>query len=263
VPDALYERDGDLLLPTALTRGPWSREHQHAGPPSALLSRAVDAVAAIGGAHTARIAIDILRPVPLEPLRTEARIVRPGRNVELVEATLLLAADDTPLMRAGAWRIRREAIDLPPELAEPDPPPPGPDGLETSPKPRFFEDDDAYHAALEWRFFHGTFDGPGPAGCWTRMRVPLVAGEPSTPVEHLLVMGDAASGISATLDWADHLFINVDLTVHLERPPEGEWLAMDAVTRPRAQGSGTATSVLSDRRGRVGSTAQALLLAPR
>jgi hypothetical protein len=129
--------------------------------------------------------------------------------------------------------------------------------------PMFFADDVAYHAALEWRFFRGTFDGPGAAGCWTRMRVPLVAGEAVTPLEHLLVMADAASGISAVLDWTRFMFINVDLTVHLERPPEGEWIAMDAVTRPREQGAGSATSVLSDSRGRVGVSAQALLVTAR
>ena len=75
------------------------------------------------------------------------------------------------------------------------------------------------------------FDEPGPAACWTRLRVPLVAGEEATPLERLLVMADAASGISHVLDWTRWVFINVELGIHLERPPEGEWMAMDATTR--------------------------------
>lgn len=261
--EALYEADGDRLVPTALTRGPWSREHQHAGPPSALLARAIEAGAGIDGGRLARIAIDILRPVPIAPLTVHARTLRPGRRVEQLEASLRTAAEGTELMRATAWRMRSEHVELPEGVGTPDPPPAGPEGIEPAGRPRFFADDDAYHAALEWRFVHGTFDGPGPAACWTRMRVPLVAGEPITPVEHLLVMADAASGISAVLDWTRFAFMNIDLTVHLERPPEGEWIAMDAVTRPRAGGAGVCTGVLCDRCGRVGVSAQSLLVAAR
>ncbi len=51
------------------------------------------------------------------------------------------------------------------------------------------------------------------------------------------------------LDWREYVFINVDLTVHFERMPEGEWVCVDAVTRPQPTGIGTAESVLSDQRG--------------
>jgi len=258
--EALYVADGDTYFSTEYTRGPWSREHQHAGPPSALLARAVEAAAGIDPGQLTRIVIDILRPIPIAPLQVTARHLRPGRRVEQLEATLVLAEDGTELMRANAWRMRLADVAVP----EPgDPLPPGPDGLEVGRKPSFFVDDVAYHAALEWRFIHGVFDGPGPAACWTRMRVPLVAGADTTPVEHLLVMADAASGISAVLDWRRFAFMNMDLAVHLERPPEGEWLAMDAVTRPRGTGAGVCTSVLSDVRGRVGVTAQSLLIDAR
>jgi hypothetical protein len=259
IAEALYVPDGDRLVATEYTRGPWSREHQHAGPPSALLARAVEQAAGIEGGQLARIAFDILRPVPIGPLGMSARHLRPGRRVEQLEA-VLTDGDGTELMRATAWRMRVEEVDVP----EPDEPPPsGPEGLPVGAKPRFFADEIAYHAALEWRFVHGEFDAPGPAACWTRMRVPLVAGEDTTPVEHLLVMADAASGISAVLDWQRFAFMNVDFSVHLGRPPVGEWVAMDAVTRPYRSGAGLCTSTLFDTRGRVGVTAQALLVTPR
>ena len=71
-------------------------------------------------------------------------------------------------------------------------------------------------------------------------------------------MADAASGISHVLDWRRWVFINVDLGIHLERPPEGEWMAMNAVTRLGPTGAGLCTSVLSDGRGRVGVSTQTL-----
>ena len=257
--EALYVPDGELLVATEYTRGPWSREHQHAGPPSALMARAIEREAGIDGGQLTRLSVDILRPVPIAPLRVTARHLRPGRRVEQLES-LVTTEDGTELMRATAWRMRVEDIEVP-EVD--DPPPDGPDGLPAYGRPRFFVDEIAYHAALEWRFISGNFDDPGPAACWTRPKVPLVAGETPTPVEHLLVMADAASGISAVLDWQRFAFMNVDFTVHLERPPDGEWLAMDAVTRPRSSGAGVCTSVIFDARGRAGVTAQSLLVGRR
>lgn len=263
LPAALYEPDGELLVPTGLTRGPWDPGSQHAGPPSALLARAIEAAAGIAGGQLTRIALDVLRPVPLAPLRTETRVLRPGRRVEQLEATLLLASDATELMRARAWRMRSEAVPLPAGLGDPDPPPTGPDGIATAPRPPFFTDDDSYFSCLQWRFAASDFETPGPAACWTRMAVVLVAGEQPSPLEHMLVMCDAASGISATLDWSAWTFINVDLSVALERPPAGDWLAMDARTRPGECGAGTCVATLHDTRGRVGLSTQSLLVAPR
>ena len=91
----------------------------------------------------------------------------------------------------------------------------------------------------------------------------LVAGEAPTPLERLLAMADAASGISAELDWTRYLFINVDLGIHLERPPEGEWMSMDARTQVGPDGAGLCTSVLGDVRGRVGVSTQSLLVGER
>ena len=56
------------------------------------------------------------------------------------------------------------------------------------------------------------------------------------------------------------LFINPDLTVHLLRPPAGEWLCLAARTLPSDTGVGIAESALYDERGRVGRSVQSLLL---
>jgi hypothetical protein len=96
-----------------------------------------------------------------------------------------------------------------------------------------------------------------------RQKVPLVAGEEPTPLQRTLVIADVGNGISAVLDWHRFVFINVDLTVNLERMPEGEWICVDAVTRPRPNGIGSAESELSDGRGRIGRGIQTLLFFER
>lgn len=262
LPSCLYERDGERYLPTGLTRGPWDRGFQHAGPPAALLARAVEQASGLAPGLTARLSFDILRPVPLAPHTVATRILRPGRNVELVEATLSDAGSGDALMRLTAWRLRSEPVDLPAAVSAPDPPPPPPEQGGSS-RPAFWTEPVAYHAALDWRFVAGTFESPGPAATWTRLRVALVEGEEPTPLERLLVMADAASGISAVLDWERWSFVNVDLGVNLEREPEGEWMAMDAVTRPGPAGAGLCVGVLSDERGRVGVSTQTLRIGPR
>ena len=254
----LYAVDGDRLIPTQYTAGPWSADLQHAGPPSAMLARAMTPPED-DGLTMARITFDILRPVPIRPLRIRTEVLRPGRRVQQLAATLSLAEDGTELMRATAWRVAAAPF---PEPSEPEPPPPAPEGCPAVTLP-WWEDEIAYHLALEWRLAGGAVEEPGPACVWTRMRMPLVAGEPTTPLQHLLVMGDAASGVSWELPWDAYTFPNVDFSVRLQRVPHGEWLAMDAVTRFGPDSFGQATSVLHDLDGRLGTTAQTLVVAVR
>jgi hypothetical protein len=116
---------------------------------------------------------------------------------------------------------------------------------------------------MEWRPVDGGFVEPGPAKVWMRQRVELVAGEEPSPLQRTLVIADVGNGVSAVLDWRRFTFINVDLTVNLERMPEGEWICVDAVTRPRPTGIGSAESELSDRTGRIGRATQTLLFSSR
>lgn len=268
LPSSLYEPRaahddpaGGWFESSELTRGPWNPGHQHAGPPAALLARALEHASQLEDGQTVRLSYDILRPVPLAALRVETRVLRPGRRVEQIEATLRDQAGQE-LMRCTAWRVRSDQIVLPAGLSSTEPPLPGPDQGHAGDF-GFWKDDVAYYRALDWRFVRGGFDAPGDALVWTRLLVPLVAGEQPSPLERLLVMADAASGVSAVLDWERYLFINVDLGIHLERPPAGEWFAMDATTRIGPEGAGLCTSTLFDAEGRLGVSTQSLLVAAR
>ena len=257
---AFYERDGDRYLATELTRGPWDPGAQHAGPPAALVGREIERLEDAEEFQVGRVTFEIMRSIPIGPVSVEAKVVRPGRSVQLIEATL--SNDDGELMRARAWRIRRGEVDLSDAALASPPAPPGPENGITG---DFFPtgQEVGYHTAMEWRSVSGGFLDPGPATVWMRMRVPLVEDEEPTPLQRTLVAADVGNGISAVLDWRRYLFINVDLSVHLERMPDGEWVCVDAVTLPQPNGVGTAESVLSDERGRIGRAAQTLLVAAR
>jgi hypothetical protein len=178
----------------------------------------------------------------------------------MVEAELRV--DGEVLMMVRGWRLRIAPVELPEEAVAI---PPGPD-LPSEPGPaNFFPTAQAvgYHTAMEIRFVSGAFTEPGPASAWLRMRHPLVQAEEPSPLQRLLIAADVGNGISSAVDFRRFLFVNVDLTVQIERLPDGEWVCVDAVTLPRPSGNATAESVLGDERGRVGRALQSLLVAER
>ncbi|HEY6779958.1 MAG TPA: hypothetical protein VI111_03340, partial [Thermoleophilaceae bacterium] len=141
-------------------------------------------------------------------------------------------------------------------------PPPGP---EHGSHMDFFPtgSDVGYHTAIEYRFVRGGFMEIGPATVWIRMGHPLVEGEQASPLQQVLAAADSGNGVSAALDYRRYVFINTELSVHLLRYPEGEWVCLDAVTTPTAAGVGLTETVLWDQRGRIGRAAQALLVRAR
>src|SRR5436190_21564253 len=250
----------DRFEATPETRGPWDAGSQHAGPPAALLARAVERRAgARPDMRVARFTVDIARPVPIAPLTVTTRQVRTGRSVEVVEAEL--APDGSPaVMHATALLIR--TVDGAAPAVVDKTTPPGPD---EAPEQPFFPVpyDVGYHTAMEARFAAGSFLAPGPATCWMRMRVPLVDDEPPSPLVRVLVAADSGNGVSNVLDIREHLFVNPDLTVYLCRYPAGEWVCLDARTRIESDGIGLADTALYDETGVIGRSAQSLFVAPR
>jgi hypothetical protein len=252
------ERRG-AFEPSELTRGPWDPDAQHAGPPAALLGRAIERCGEPDGTHVGRVTFEILRPVPITTLTVSARVARPGRSVELVEASL--ADADGDVMRAAGWRLRTEPTELEPAPSD-EPPARGPG--EGTPQDFFPTGVDVgYHTAMEYRFVTGAFLELGPAVVWMRMRHALVEGEEPSPLQRVLVAADSGNGVSAALDYHRYLFINTDLTVHLHRQPETEWVCLDAVTRLDQAGIGMSDTELWDERGRIGRAAQTLLVRQR
>jgi hypothetical protein len=250
--------DGRFVA-SELSRGPWDPNAQHGGAPAALIVRAFEGLPAPAGLGLARVTYEFVRPAPVGPVEVRASVVRPGKRVQLLEASML--ADGVEVVRARGLRIlRAQASDVPGDFDGPGPAA-GPDEgrpLDFDPpfRPMFAPD------SVEIRFVSGSW-GAGPCQAWFRLRRPLVSGETPTALQHLAAAGDFGNGISAALSWDEYLFINPDLTLYIEREPVGEWICLDSRTRIWAGGIGLAESVLFDVNGRVGRATQALLVAPR
>jgi hypothetical protein len=258
MPDAFYVREDDARYrSTEFTIGPWGPNAQHGGPPAALLGRAIEDAHGEGKQIT-RITFDILKPVPVDTLEIATRVLRPGKRVELVEATLSIAGE--MVMRASAWLIRKTELELP-DSSAPEPFP-GPETL-AGMDPETIAPGRNYLHATDWRFVRGSFLEPGPATAWLRATVSLVEGEENSPLTHVLSVADSASGVSGSLDFFKWLYINTDLSVYLHRLPRGPWICIDAVTTPQPNGVGLASATLYDEHGQIGTSSQSLYIAPR
>jgi hypothetical protein len=247
---------GERWRATVHTTGPWDAAAQHGGPPSALLGRAVERLAPREDMVVVRASVELLGPVPVAEVTLRARVARPGRSVELLEAVLSAGARD--VARLSAWRVRRTQDAAVASRAPAAPPLPVDETRDIAPQGWV----DGYLSAVEWRVVVGGFAKPGPCTAWTRLRHPLVPDEQPSPLQRVLAVADSGNGLSQELG-VDWLFINPELTVHLHREAVGEWVCVDAVTTVSPGGAGLATTRLSDEQGPLGVGAQALLVAPR
>lgn len=294
---AFYEPTGhETYVATPATIGPWSADAQHGGPPSALAARALELHEPDERQRLARVAVDILRPVPVGKVSLRIRTVRPGRRITLAE--VVMEADGQEVLHARGWRIEHPAGHVPQVGGgEPTPLLPPGDGLLPD---IFARSEDGYLASFEWRFrpgasapgatasaagaagapaparSAGTADPAGPAGArdglalsaavggaWTRPKLPLLPGEDPSPMARALLVADSGSGVGAALPAREFIFINVDLTVVLPRDPVGEWLLLEPSTVIGSNGTGLTSTRLSDQLGLCGRGFQTLLVAPR
>ncbi|WP_414552944.1 acyl-CoA thioesterase domain-containing protein [Stenotrophomonas forensis] len=100
-PMAFFERLSETCyLPTEHTGGAWNIREQHIAPAIGLLAHHLerDAEARGHGFLIARLSYDILGTIPIEAMEADVQVLRGGRTIELVEATL--RHDDRPALRA-------------------------------------------------------------------------------------------------------------------------------------------------------------------
>ena len=257
--DAFYDQlTPESFRANSATIGPWDPALQHGGPPVALLGRALELLGGPSGSRIARLAFDFFSPVPVSEVAIATAVLRGGRKIQVSEATM--SAGGRVVLRATAGHLLAEA-GRSPVVPSPFVVPPIPlhetevrfPGVDRFP----------YGDALEWRFAEGAFAECGPAAVWTRCRIPLVRGSALTGLQRVLLMVDAANGISAVLPLASWTFVPIDLMVTLHRLPDAEWVGMSSRTTVGADGIGMTETVLFDAEGACGRALQTLYVAQR
>jgi hypothetical protein len=262
--DALFERRGDAFIPTDLTRGGWSDDSQHGGPPSGLMARMIEAIPTAGPMQVVRLTIDLFRPVPLTPLRVETAIRRNGRRLQVVDAMLM--ADGVMVGRASALKIRLGEIALPEQEEEGWQPPPGPGfAAPVDGRAGFGHPDERrrFHCdAVEIRTFDGSFGAHRVGTSWFRLKTRVIRNEPTSPFVTLATLADMSNGNAQMLDPRDWLYVNPDITLYSHRHPHGEWIGMRSYSHQHNTGIGLADTRVFDEDGVLGRINQAQIVEP-
>jgi hypothetical protein len=260
MPTSFFVTDGVGYLPTPLARGPWgpSLSGNYIG---GLLGRAVEQEVDGVDLQPARLTVDLLRPVALQPLQVHSSVVRNGRRLRVVDA--VMTQNDALVARASALFVRRSehpvntvwtspvmmpAIPAEPDMLSDDLPmllhSYGRDPVDGSPGV----------GVTEWRH-------DGQKFAWVRETKLLVDDEPLSPFTRAVMAGDITSSLS---HWgtAGLQFINADYTITLSRLPQGAYIGLASMTHYGHGGVASGTATLFDETGPIGSGMATALANP-
>ncbi|WP_217184995.1 thioesterase family protein [Streptomyces sp. AC495_CC817] len=255
---AYFERLSDRAFrATDAVQGAWNTSEQHIAPTIGLLAHLVEQhrdARRTDGLVLGRVSYDILGVLPIDVVEVDIEVIRPGRTIELVEATLrhegrtavilrawLMQTADTHAIAGGALPV------MPPLDAHADW-----EAADIWPG-AFIRSGDYRHREAE----------PGRASAWVRPHHPLLDGERVSPTARALGVADIANGVSPRVPIADAFFPNVDLTAHLFREPDDGWIGLDTTVTFGGAGIGVTHTVLNDSAGPFGVSVQSLTVRPR
>lgn len=252
IPRAYYVRTAPShFVSTMHSQGAWQPGEQHLAPASGLVLAEIERRLP-SDKLVSRASFDVLGVIHSGEFSIDVNVVRPGRTIELIEATMRhgdrvsihakvwrLAGSDTSSIQAVEW----EPIPAPAEMERWD-----------------FASvwGGGYIASLEARQERAA--RPGRGRSWLRTDCVLVDGESDPPAAGFLKLIDTANGLVVRERPGSIFFANVDLGIHLIRQPESGWVGFDTRVNFGPSGLGETISVLSDVHGPIGTAAQALTL---
>lgn len=251
---AYFERiDENRYQPTLHSGGAWVAHELHFSPLGGLMVHAIErhlAGRADATMALSRVSFDILGRLADDVCELHVETTRPGRTIELIEATLsiggrpaivarawLLASSDTSAVEGGAGE-----------------PLPAPETLATWPLSSVWSG--GYVHSVEIRPVSPP--QPGRTTAWITSPIELVAGEPASDLANYVALVDTANGIATRQPPEEWLYPNVDLTIHLHRQPHGRWVGLDTTVVFGPTGQGVTSTVLHDASGPIGHALQML-----
>ncbi len=246
---ASFTPDGDRLMPSLLAASPWSDEMVNGHHIGGLVAWGVQRDAPDPDLQLSRLTVDMVRAVPMRPLRVQTRPGREGRRLRVLDVSVL--DGDVEVIRGSALLLRRSE--------HPDEEPWAPEPWNV-PAPEQIEGSSGGKMSWEIRRIPGGEDGRGRV--WMRETSEFVAGQPLTPMLRAALMADFTNPL-ANSGPAGLAFINADVTMYLARDPRGEWIGMESAGHLGADGVAFGTTWMYDQDGRIGHCVAAALPDPR
>jgi hypothetical protein len=212
---SLWTRDGDTVVPSVFTRGPWDPGLLHGGAVGALFAETAQEVMVDDG-EPVRLTIDLLKPVPLRPMTVATEVVRTGRRLQLIDTSLRF--EGALVARASLLALRRQPL----EVADLNPPTNAPDDAPDDADESWARDPDTESfvgGGQDFRFLFRV-DGLGEGTAWFRLRRDVFdGGKPPSPLARAAAASDVGGAVSARRgeSFPNVSFINADISVHLAR----------------------------------------------
>jgi hypothetical protein len=240
------------------TRGPWSVDHCHAGPPAGAIARSVEIVAGPDKLLT-RLTLDLIRPIPIAGFRVDVEMQREGRKVSTAAATLTdlngkICVTGSALLIAPSEERRVPTAPVAPlKVADARP---GPFPIQ---KPA--HDLQAFGSFVDVLYPEGEDHTPGPTSIWLKTG-PLIEGETPSSFQRLCPMADSGNAISRNAELQEVGFVNPDLTIVAHRQTTSDWLLSETLSHWRPNGIGLAEARISDENGPIATALQSVILSP-
>ena len=246
--------DATRFTPTVHAGGAWRDDEQHFAPVSGLITHVLEQATAGSGLVISRLTFEILGVIGASESQVVVEVVRPGRTIQLVEATMSVAG--RAVVRARAWLLAPQDTAVVAGGAPAPMPPPAEFPVWHAPEVW----PGGYIASIEAR--RSPDAEPGRAQVWLSTPLDLVAGEPVGALARFVGLVDTANGVAVRQQPGEWMFPNLDLSVHLYRQPVAGSVGLDTSVAFGPDGVGLTSSALHDERGPVGRAEQILTVRP-
>ncbi|MCW2846517.1 MAG: hypothetical protein JWR90_491 [Marmoricola sp.] len=246
---SFFTSQGGDLVPADLARSLWSEDQMHGVALSGALARALERqVTELGrdDLRPARYTVDLFRPARMVLCRTTTRVVREGRRLCLVDATV--EQEGEPVARASGLflKVGDPALgDVWEPTGSPQPPPYDVAPPTDDPHVPLFSSE-----GIGWDPSFGAHQNGARKTTW-QVGVPVV---PEEVPSGFVCAASVADATSMVTNWGGNgvEHINTDITLTLARLPVGREIGLHAVDRVTQDGIAVGTVTVFDRQGRLG-----------
>lgn len=239
---AFFKKSGNKFIGTDTARSPWDSKALNGVMIGGLFGYLFENEIDFLTMNPGRLSIDIIRPVPMET-EWELRLTRPGKKIQLYEATLHSGGE----VYAKAYLSCIRKAEMPAFSS------PGLDlfdyPLPSDVKPREKSTNYNISSSIHSLSVIDPLDTPGHGVVWMNFHYELFEDEPITPFIQACMMADMGHGTSRALDMEEWVYINIDLNIVFNRMPETNWLLIDGRMESHGIGSAIAHSRFADENG--------------
>jgi len=207
-----------------------------------------------------RLTVNLLRPIPWQPLRVESAVIRQGRTVSISRAEFVDTSGKTIVSAEGMHMTTSPDQDFPTQALSM--------GKPEDAQPGVFPITDTLHnepafngTGVSVRYPAGQDHHPGPTTAWLKT-VPLLDTETPSAFQRICPLADCGNAFGRNANPQQVTFMNTDLTLILHRDPQGDWLGTQSTGFWEPNGIGLADALLFDENGSVGRAMQTLVLRP-